>query len=37
MDKDIKTAFKWVTGYMLGVVLFVAATGALTLALRIWL
>ena len=36
MDREIKEAFRWVTGYFLAVVLFVVVTGALTLALRIW-
>ena len=35
MDKEFKEALKWVTGYLLATVLFVVATGALTLALRI--
>jgi len=36
MNKDIKTALYWVTGYMLGTVLLTALVGAFVLAARIW-
>ena len=36
MDKNIKEALYWVSGYMLGTVLLTTVVGAFVLAARIW-
>ena len=36
MNKDIRTALYWVSGYMLGTVLLTTVVGAFVLAARTW-
>ena len=36
MNKEIRTALYWVTGYMVGTVMLVAVVGAFVLATRVW-
>ena len=36
MDKQIRDAMKYVSGYLLGTVLFTVVVGAFVLALKVW-